>query len=177
MAWTNRALTAGPVNYTVNANGNLTARGTDGFSYDQANRLKSATVSGTISSDVYDGDGKRVSKTVGSTTTSYVYDVNGNLPNVLTDGTLKYVYGLGLAYTVDITGTVQVLHTDGLGSVLALTDSAGTVVETYQSDAFGVPTQTQGSSSQPFQFTGQQEDPESGFYDLRARYYLSLIHI
>jgi RHS repeat-associated protein len=94
------------------------------------------------------------------------------LPLVLNDGTRKYVYGLGLAYTVDITGTLQVAHTDGLGSVRAITDSAGTVVETYQSDAFGVPLLTQGTSCQPFQFTGQQQDPESGLYYLRGRYYL-----
>jgi RHS repeat-associated protein len=78
---------------------------------------------------------------------------------------------LGLAYTVDITGTLQVFHTDGLGSVRAITDSSGNVVETFQSDEFGVPLMTQGSSPEPMRFTGQQRDAESGFYDLRARYY------
>jgi hypothetical protein len=36
------------------------------------------------------------------------------LPVVLDDGTRKYVYGLGLAYTVDANGgAVQVSHTKG----------------------------------------------------------------
>jgi hypothetical protein len=40
-------------------------------------------------------------------------------PNVLTDGTLVYVYGQGSAYTVDRSNNVPVMHTDGLGSVRA----------------------------------------------------------
>ncbi|HEX5415108.1 MAG TPA: hypothetical protein VFZ25_05535, partial [Chloroflexota bacterium] len=64
----------------------------DSFTPVQVSNLSGVT--GALSTTyAYDGDGKRASKTVGSTTTSYVYDVNGSLPNVLTDGTLKYVYG------------------------------------------------------------------------------------
>jgi len=87
----------------------------------------------------YDGDGERLTKKVGTNPTiSYVYDVNGSLPVVLSDGTLKYVYGLGLAYTVDVSDTVQTLQTDGLGSVRAITDSTGKVIQTFQAD-FGAP--------------------------------------
>ncbi len=126
-------------------------------------------MSGTTTTYAYDGDGKRASQTVGAAATSYVYDVNTTLPNVLTDGTLKYVDGLSLAYAGDSSGTVQVYHADGLSSVRALTDGSGTVIQTYQTDPFGVPTQTQGSSTQPFQFTGQQRDGNGLIY-LRARY-------
>ncbi len=163
-------LAARSTNYTVNADGNVAMRGSDSLAYDQANRLTSATVNGTTSTDTYDGDGKRASQTVGSTTTNYVYDVNASLPNVLTDGPFKYVYGLGLAYAVDSSGNVQVYHTDGLGSVRAITDANGNLIQTYQTDEFGVPTSSQGTSSQPFQYTGQQVDP-SGLVHLRARMY------
>ncbi len=135
-------------------------------------RLNSVTTRGTsTASYAHDGDGKRASKTASGATTSYVYDVNGSLPNVLTDGTLTYVYGLGLAYTVDGAGNVQVMHTDGLGSVRALTDGSGNVTHTFATDEFGNPTLTQGTSTEPFRYTGQQRDAEAGFYDLRARYY------
>ncbi len=53
----------------------------------------------------------------------------------------------------------------------ALTDANGNVIQACQSDAFGNPTQTQGGISQPFQYTGQQRDAESGLYYLRARMY------
>jgi len=104
----------------------------------QANRLISATVGGGTST--YDGDGKRTSKTVDGVTTSYVYDVAGGLPMLLDDGARKYVWGAGgLAFTVDKgTAAVQVYHTDGLGSVRAITDSTGSVTQTYQTDEFGV---------------------------------------
>jgi len=63
-----------------------------------------------------------------------------------------------------------VYHSDGLGSVRALTDAAGTLAQTYHTDAFGVPSATQGISSQRFGFTGEQVDP-SGLVYLRARMY------
>jgi RHS repeat-associated protein len=172
--YADRITAIGTATPTVDRDGELTATGFGGttFAYDVANRLVTLAVSGTpTASYAYDGDGKRVSKTVSGTTTSYVYDVNGPLPNVLTDGTLTYVYGLGLAYTVDGSNNVQVMHTDGLGSVRALTDDEGNVTQTFNSDEFGNPTLTQGSASEPFRYTGQQRDAETGFYDLRARYY------
>jgi YD repeat-containing protein len=167
-----RILTAGNTNYTVNNAGNETARGFDSFTYDQANRLTSATISSATSSYVYDGDGKRVSKTVSGTTTSYVYDVGNGLPVLLDDGSRKYVWGDGLAFSVDKTsGAVQVYHADGLGSVRAVTDSSANVVKTYQTDEFGVPVLTQGTSTQPFGFAGEQVDSEDALVYLRARMY------
>ncbi|MBV9895819.1 MAG: hypothetical protein JO020_16765, partial [Chloroflexi bacterium] len=168
-----RITAASSTSYTVNANGNETARGSDNFTYDQANRLTSATVGGATSTYVYDGDGKRVSKTVGGITTRYVYDVGGGLPVVLDDGTNKYVWGAGgLATAVNKTsGAASVYHTDGLGSVRALTDNSGSVVQTYQTDEFGIPTQSQGGVSQSFGYTGEPRDSEDGLQYLRARTY------
>jgi RHS repeat-associated protein len=108
---------------------------------------------------------------VDTATAGCVYDANTCIPSVLTDGTLKYVYGLGLTYAVNGSGNVQVYHTDGLGSVRAITnlDPQISVIETDQTDAFGNPTRTQGGVSQPFPFTGQQRDASTGLYYLRAR--------
>ncbi len=74
---------------------------------------------------------------MGGTQTSYVYDVNASLPVLLDDDTRKYVWGLGLAFAVDTSGNPLVYHTDGLGSVRALTDGSGNVVQTYQYDEYG----------------------------------------
>jgi RHS repeat-associated protein len=156
----------------VDANGNVVARDQDSFSDDQANRLVSATVGGTTATYSYDGDGKRATKTVGtSAPITYTYDINQSLPMLLSDGTRNYVYGLGLAFSVDTSGNLAVYHTDGLGSVRALTDPNGNIVQTYQADEFGVPALTQGSSAQPFGYAGQQTDAESAFQYLRARMY------
>ncbi len=165
-----RITAAGATSYTVNANGNLTARGADTFTYDQANRLKTAGVGSTPASYVYDGDGKRTSKTVSGNTTSYIYDANRSLPVVLDDGARKYVWGHGLVYTVEGTAAL-VYHTDGLASIRAITDGSDQVVQTYMTDEYGVSTESQGTSSQPFGYTGEQGDGEAGLVYLRARYY------
>ena len=51
---------------------------------------------------------------------------------LLDDGTYKYVWGLGLAFAADTGAIPLVYHTDGLGSVRALTNGSGSVVQTYQ---------------------------------------------
>jgi hypothetical protein len=48
---------------------------------------------------------------------------------VLDDGTRKYVWGLRLAYAVS-GSSIEVYHTDGLGSVRAITDGSGNVTQT-----------------------------------------------
>ena len=69
-----------------------------------------------------------------------MYDAAGGLLVLLDDGQQKYVWGAaGLAYSVDSAGALTVYHADGLGSVRALTDTTGQVVQTYQTDEFGVP--------------------------------------
>jgi RHS repeat-associated protein len=84
-------------------------------------------------------------------------------------GDTKRTTNGGLAYT-DASGTVNVYHADGLGSVRAITDGSGTVVQTYRSDAYGVATSTQGAINQHFQYTGQERD-EDGLVFLRGRVY------
>lgn len=52
----------------------------------------------------------------------------------------------------------------------APTDGARILVQTYQTDSVRTPTTRQGTSTQPFGFTGQQQD-SNGLVYLRARYY------
>jgi RHS repeat-associated protein len=163
-------LTDAPLRPILRAIHSLIVPAAGRFAHNWAIRPKSATIGGASSSYAYDGDGKRASKTVGGTTTSFVYDINTSLPVVLDDGTRKYVWGLGLAYAVS-GSSVEVYHTDGLGSVRAITAATGVVTQTYRTDEFGVPVQTQGTSTNPFQYTGEQRDGESGFVFLRARMY------
>ena len=155
---------------SVNAAGATTARGADSFTYDQANRLKTATVAGTTETSIYDGDGVRFSRQVGAgPVTRYVSDVNAGLPVTIDDGTRKYVWGLGLAYAVAGTA-IELYHTDRLGSIRAVSDATGAVIATYRTDEFGVPTSSTGSVGSPFRYTGEPLDA-SGLTYLRARHY------
>ena len=168
-----RITSAGGTAHTVDANGNLTVRGADSIAYDQANRLTRATVGGQATTFAYDGDGKRTRKVAGSTTADYTYDVATRLPVLLEDGQRRYVRAGGSAYATDATGGTlrHVYHADGLGTVRALTDAAGSLTDTLQLDEFGAPADVQGPNAQPFGYTGQQQDRETGLVYLRARYY------
>lgn len=54
--------------------------------------------------------------------------------------------------------------------IVAMTDTAGTPVQTYSYDSFGNITQS-GSINQPFTYTVREYDTETGMYFYRARYY------
>jgi RHS repeat-associated protein len=59
---------------------------------------------------------------------------------------------------------------DALGSTVALTDAAGVVQTQYTYDPFGATVTTGAASSNPFQYTGRENDG-TGLYYYRARYY------
>jgi RHS repeat-associated protein len=60
-------------------------------------------------------------------------------------------------------------HTDRLGSVMAVTNSAGTVTERFAYNAFGVSNSS--AAGYPFRYTGQRIDPETGLMFYKARVY------
>ena len=93
------------VSYGWDDNGNLTDRGSDSFSWDAGDRLTSATVSSTTTTFAYNGDGLRNSLTTGGNTTTFTWDVNRSIAQVLDDGSLKYVYGIGRIALVSGSGT------------------------------------------------------------------------
>jgi len=60
---------------------------------------------------------------------------------------------------------------DGGGSVRQLTNSAQTVTDTYDYDAFGNVVNKTGTTPNNFLYRGEQYDSDLGLYYLRARYY------
>ncbi|MBI3972559.1 MAG: hypothetical protein HY332_14870 [Chloroflexi bacterium] len=88
-------------------------------------------------------------------------------------GSRRYIWGVGLAYSVDSAGAIEVYHTDGFGSVRALTDGSGSVVQTYETDEFGMPLDAgpPGSKTQPFGYPEEVRDPPRGLSVLLAQEY------
>ncbi|MCB2130831.1 MAG: RHS repeat-associated core domain-containing protein [Rhodobacteraceae bacterium] len=69
-------------------------------------------------------------------------------------------------------GTEHALYADRQGSVIWVTEPAtGQVVAGYEYDGYGQLTQTAGTLSQPYGYTGREYDAESGLYHYRARAY------
>ena len=84
--------------------------------------------------------------------------------------TVAYTYGDDLLSQTRPAGT-SYYHYDGLGSTRALTNAAGIATDTYIYEAFGDIVASTGSTPNNYRFTGEQYDPNVGFYYLRARYY------
>ena len=161
---------ASAINYTWDDNGTLTARGSDSFGWNAAERLTSATVDSLASSSVYNGDGLRDSVTYFGYPTTYTWDVNRLVPQVLDDEVEQYLYGLGRISQVESTHSHYYL-TDGLGSTLALTDESGDVSNAYEYDVFGAVRSDIGRQYNEHEFTGEQADFPTALEYLRARYY------
>jgi RHS repeat-associated protein len=165
--------------YDVDDNGVAFSRPAGGQVFDQADRLTQASTNLGHADYTYDGDGRRIKKewhpnSGSAVTTNYVDDVSGKLPVLLDDGTRRYVHGLGVAYSVSLTGSanVQVYHTDARGSVRAVTANAS-VLEVTRFDPYGnhVTLTNPGWVAHPFGYTGHQADPEAQFVYMRARWY------
>jgi RHS repeat-associated protein len=91
----------------------------------------------------------------------------------------RFVYGPGIDQPVRMdvatapggpSFTKYYYHLDGLGNVIALSNAAGTVVEQYAYDAYGLPSTTSAVGN-PYLFNARCYDSETGLYYYRARYY------
>jgi len=165
---------------TYDANGNTLTTGGKTFAYDFANRLKSMTA-GSISVTIqYDADGNRVAKTVNGVTARYLVDNLSptHLPQVVEElssaGVQRsYTYGLQRISQNQLTSnawTPSFYGYDGGGTVRMLTDSTGTVTDTYDYDAWGNTVNSTGSTSNVYLYRGEQYDADLGLYYLTARY-------
>ena len=162
---------------SYDANANLASDGTNTYVYDVENRL--VTRSGGASATLrYDPLGRLYEVTGASGTRRFLYDGSDLVAEYNTSGTLlrRYVHGegagddprvwyegAGIAY-----GARRYLYTDERGSITAVTDVDGNVLNVNTYDEYGIP----GSGNAgTFQYTGQAWLPELGIYYYKARMY------
>jgi RHS repeat-associated protein len=164
-------------NYDPNGNTLTTAGKT--FAYDFENRLKSLN-NGAVTIQ-YDADGNRVAKTVAGVTTRYlVDDLNptgyAQVVEEVTGTTASRTYTYGLQrisqnQQIANAWTPSFYGYDGGGTVRLLTDSTGTVTDTYDYDAWGNTVNTTGSTPNVYLYRGEHYDADLDLYYLRARYF------
>ncbi|OHB45977.1 MAG: hypothetical protein A2Y13_00955 [Planctomycetes bacterium GWC2_45_44] len=189
----NQYTSVGGVNYSYDLNGNLTNDGIYRYYYDCENRLTDVNDSSDqpIASYEYDYLGRRVTKITYDTngqilnTIHYTYDGDQIIAEYDGSGNLlrKFIYGPGIDEPIMMidasTASRYYYHYDGLGSVVALSNNDGEIVETYSYDVFGTATIRDASGSvisvssvaNSYMFTGREYDSETGNYCYRARYY------
>jgi RHS repeat-associated protein len=151
------------------------------LTYDQVNRMTKYTAP-TTTSFGYNSDGLRMCKYAGNSNqpcqaagaSQFLWDVAGSLPLLIKDGATNYVYGPGSLPLEQIGGsTTYWYHHDQLGSTRLITNSTATTPHPamYTYDPFGGLASISESINNPFRFSGQYQDTETGFLYLRARYY------
>ncbi|WP_257386148.1 RHS repeat-associated core domain-containing protein, partial [Tahibacter caeni] len=155
-------------------------------------------LAGEVTRYAYAHDGTRLSQTTDATganpvTTHYLVDPNTAYAQVIEEAeqqgsgtpTLKALYAVGddriRRYTPAVAGSggnpgipagLRYYHADGLGSTRLLTDETAAITDHLTYEAFGEldAAASLQTSDNAFMYTGEQWDPNAGFYYLRARY-------
>ncbi len=177
----NMLLTAGNEAFAFDPNGNQTlknvAADTILYEYDALNRLRKVTFpSGAMNEFAYDPFGNRISLTdsTGATTRFFNDGLNTLLEMNSSGATIaKYTANAGLDQWLSMRrgGQSYFYHQDALGSVAGLSNAGGAVVRSYQYDVFGKIRSQTGSLLNPYTYTGQRLDSQTGLHYFRARYY------
>ena len=177
----------GAVEQSHDANGNLTSDGERSYHFDAKNRLlRVSTLGGnTIASYKYDAFGRRIEKRAGSETVRYMHFAKRVLEErgIFSQLQRQYVYGSWVDEVLQLRNAANedfYYHGNSIGSIAAITNGSGDVVERYRYSAYGETTVLEAdgvteldesSVDNAYGFTGRRFDPETGFYYYRARYY------
>jgi RHS repeat-associated protein len=160
-----------------------------GLTWNSQYQLTAVTTNSVLAEqNGFDALGRRVWTSDGSTTNYMVYDGVHVLAEVNSTGGLKraYTHGPGidnwLAMTVYTSGTAQTYFyiSDHLGTVHAVTDGNGNIVESYRYDAWGRVLGVFDGSGNPLPqsalgnrilWQGREYSWATGLYFFRARWY------
>ncbi len=180
----NEYTAVGGATYTFDADGNMTSKTEGGvttiYTYDIENRLIGVTTPTDTWTYSYDAFGNRIASTHNGVTTNYVIDPAG-LGNVAAEydgsGNLvaRYDDGYGLVSRTDAAGAAAYYTFSAIGNTSELTNSAGSVLNTYSYDPFGISLSKSETVPNPFEFVGEYGvmDEGNGLEFMRARYYQS----
>lgn len=177
----NQYTSNGPTSFTYDAKGNLQTSGTTKYCYNSENRLISVGTSANCSATStlsYDPSG-RLLKVVGTLTTQFAYDGLNMIGEYDQSSVLKakHVFGPGVDEPIvsyDASGNRSFLTPDERGSIVALTNSSGTVTAIDAYDEYGLPkSDASGNNLNAgrFQYTGQSWLNEIGMYYYKNRVY------
>ena len=170
--------------YTYDENGNTTRKtapdGIVDYHYNTDDRLTRATgdleSAATEASYTYDAHGIRQGQVVDGVEGRFLVDPTHQYAQVLEE-----LDGAGNPVALYVVGHERIsqtraegqftYHGDGLGSIRHLTNEDGLATDRFVYEAYGLLEHREGTSPNNFRYTGEQYDPNLGFYYLRARYY------
>jgi len=159
------------------------------LNWDSRYRLKSVKSAQSVEvTYTYDVSGRRTTRTQNGTTTRFIYNANQIVADLDASGNLlrTYTWGTGIdnllaltTYSTTATNTYYPIK-DQLGTILAMVDSTGNIIEKYEFDAFGKllgvydengNVLTKSAIGNRYLFQGREYNYTTGLYYFRARYY------
>lgn len=163
--------------------GNLVSRGngtqTYAYTWDGLGQLAEVRLNGVLTTTYgYDGLGHRVAKRRPGACCDehYLYDGDDVLLDLVAlDGSVaaEYTYypGTDQVHSVFRNGVRHYYAADRQGSVMAMVDAAGTVVNQYKYDSFGGAESVSEGVANRLRWIGREWDADAGLYYVRARWY------
>ena len=176
----NQYATVGDAVYTYDTDGNLISK-VDGddtwtYSYDIENRLIGVTTPDGTWAYEYDALGNRIASVEGGDRTDYLVDPSG-LGDVVgkynTEQTSKFTHGVGLVSQNSSGGFRNYYDSNAIGSVVGVSDSTGTYVNSYAYLPFGEIKNKTELVSNPYEYVGRWGvmEEEGALNFMRARFY------
>ena len=179
-------------NYTYDNSGNMLSDGEMSYLYDGFGRLEQVTkADGSFQKNHYDAEGLRAEMEENGQLVKFLYNENREAAaEEESDGNvIRYIRGLGLIssdsekaktyyhYVSDEQGSItHVINGEEKESgELPQEDVQSRVLNHYEYDAFGNAIRCEEQVHNRFRYTGEQYDPLTGQYYLRARYYNPVI--
>ena len=151
------------------------------FDWSKGRQLTEAVVGGQTVKYAYDMAGVRSSKQVGDTTYTYTTLSGKVMRQQWGNKSLEFVYDDGnqpfaMIYKHGSEAELYYYLVNAQGDVAAILDSSGTMVASYNYDAWGSCTVYNSSDAaigdlNPLRYRGYYYDAETGFYYLQSRYY------
>jgi RHS repeat-associated protein len=168
------------MSFQYDGDGNMTNDGIASYTYDGENRMTAASVGNTEYK--YDALGRRVQKKAGAGVINYYYSGMDEIEQRNAQDAVQssFIFGTSLDEVIssETGGVNRYYHKNGLGSVMAVSDAAGNVMERYEYDPFGKTTffdkdytpKPATAINNNILFTGRTYDAEIGKYYFRARH-------
>ena len=178
--------------YTYDNSGNMLSDGEMSYLYDGFGRLEQVTkADGSFQKNHYDAEGLRAEMEENGQLVKFLYNENREaVAEEESDGNvIRYIRGLGLIssdsekaktyyhYVSDEQGSIThvINGEDKESGELPQENVQPQVLNHYEYDAFGNTVSCEEQVHNRFRYTGEQYDPLTGQYYLRARYYNPVI--
>ena len=161
------------ISFQYDRAGNLVKDDKASYTYDAFNRnIRVETFDGNIQINHYDAEGLRHEMEENGKLVQFIFRGTEVVAEETQEENIRYIRTHELlASDAESARTYYHYASDEMGSITHVTDEEGNIINCYEYDAWGNLTVEEEQVSNRFKYTGEQFDPITQQYYLRARFY------